>query len=79
MTFGYDRNGDIMQVGYKKKYTLVDNSHPLFNLWRCEIGNGNSYCETYEKGVNPNKNLRIKNHNMLRMLTSRKERGQNNG
>lgn len=42
----------INDVNYKKvKWTLVDDSHRFFNLWRSDVG---SYLECFDKNENPN-------------------------
>lgn len=51
MDIYFDENSCIR---FDKKYILVDKSHPLFNLWKCKIANGESYMETFRKGINPN-------------------------
>lgn len=39
------------------KWELLDSKNPNFNLWRATCRNGNSYCETFRKGVDPNLKL----------------------
>lgn len=48
-----DRYGTFGKA-LKKKWVMIDWSHPLFNVWRCEIETGNSYKECFAKGENPN-------------------------
>lgn len=42
------------ELKYDSHWVMIDGSHPIFNLWRCEIDNGNSYVESFRKGQNPN-------------------------
>lgn len=35
-------------------WVMVDDRHPIFNVWKAFIKNGNSYIESFVKGVDPN-------------------------
>lgn len=38
-----------------EKYELVDDSHPIFNLWNAVGSNGVLYTESFYKNEDPNK------------------------
>lgn len=41
-------------------YELVDDSHPIFNIWRVTTVIGEQYNETFYKNENPNTMLKNK-------------------
>lgn len=48
----YGINMDDLRYGVN--WVMVDDSYPRFNLWRCDIANGESYIESFGKDANPN-------------------------
>lgn len=41
-------------------YELIDDSHPIFNIWRATTVIGEQYDESFYKNENPNKMLKNK-------------------
>lgn len=55
------------------KWTLVSDKNPNFNLWRANCKNGNSYQETFKKGIDPNYKLHY-GHFGKNIIENRKEK-----
>lgn len=46
---------DELSIGDGRKWTLVDDSHPIFNRWEHVTNSGESYCECFYKYEDPNR------------------------
>lgn len=56
------------------RYDLINDSHPIFNIWRATTVTGEHYDETFYKNENPNKGIKSIEHR----LNSKRERGDKN-
>lgn len=59
-----------LSINDERQWTLVDDSHPIFNRWEHETTSGECYCECFFKYEDPNKqNLLFKDNPYLKRMT----------
>lgn len=58
-----------LSINDERQWTLVDDSHPIFNRWEHETTSGECYCECFFKYEDPNKqNLLFKDNPYLKRM-----------